>query len=345
LPAPPPTCIYCLSQSNTFDREHVIPQSFGTFEPESFILYDTVCKLCNNYFGRTLELSLSRDSTEALLRLTHGLKAPAGARQFPYERIALRVGEPGPWLGATVVLEADQTGSGIEPIPLPQVAFKWKGASEWTFLQEPELDESDKVAAYAGSSPGALEIRIMGSSESDSRRLIDKLGQIGIKFSQQGFFESPIPTDGKVKLEILATVDATIFRAIAKIAFNYVAYVHGKEFVLKSDFDAARNYIRFAKLPQWETIVQASPKPILFDDKVNLRQTSGHLITFDWNLGGTGFLAQVSLFNSVTYRVALCPTYSGIWHDGMRVGHHFDIDEKTISPLASTRIAMISLPT
>lgn len=323
----------------------MIPQSFGTFEPDSFILYDTVCKPCNNYFGRTLELFLSRDSTEALLRLTHGLKPPAGTKQLPYHRIALRVGEPGPWLGATVVLEADQTGNGIEPIPLPQVAFRWKGLSEWTFLQESELDETDKLAAYVGSLPGALEMRVMGPSESDSRRLIDKLGQIGIKFSQQGTFESPIPSDGKVKLEILAKVDATIFRAIAKIAFNYVAYVHGNEFVLKSDFDSARNYIRHATPPERGTLVDASPRPILYDDRINLRQTSGHLITFDWNPAGTGFLAQVSLFNSVTYRVALCPTYSGIWHDGMRVGHHFDIDEKTIMPLASTRLATIGRST
>ena len=35
-------------------------------------------------------------------------------------------------------------------------------------------------------------------------------------------------------------------------------------------------------------------------DSRRYRQTNGHLITFDWNYGQTGFLAQVSLFNSIT---------------------------------------------
>ena len=69
-----PECIYCRSKENAFDREHVIPQGLGTFEPESFILYDAVCKPCNGYFGRTLEDSLSHDSFEALLRLRYGVK-------------------------------------------------------------------------------------------------------------------------------------------------------------------------------------------------------------------------------------------------------------------------------
>ncbi len=67
-------CIYCLREDNAFDRDHVIPEAYGTFALVSFILYDTVYKPCNNHFGRTIELSLSRDSLEALLRFRYGTK-------------------------------------------------------------------------------------------------------------------------------------------------------------------------------------------------------------------------------------------------------------------------------
>jgi hypothetical protein len=331
-----PKCIYCLSQDNPFDREHVIPQAFGNFEPTSFILYDAVCKPCNSYFGKTLDFALSRDSTEALLRFRYGVKAPSEANQLPYHRIELKVGESGPWLGATVVLDTDCAGTGIEPVPVPQVAFRWKDASDWVFLLERDIDDPGKVAAYVEAPPGSVEMRLMGPTLDDQDRLVAKLSNLSIRFVQQGTFEAPIATDGKVQVKIAAKVDATIFRAIAKIAFNYAAHQHGIDFVLRSDFDDVRNYIRMGTVPPWEVVVQPTYEPILFDDSRNLRQTFGHLITFDWNLGNTGLLAQVSLFNSMTYRVAICPVYSGIWHNGIRRGHHFDIGDKKITPLAAS---------
>lgn len=316
----------------------MIPQSFGTFEPKSFILYDAVCQPCNSCFGKTLELALSRDSTEALLRLHYGVKPASEAKELPYQRIELKVGEPGPWFGATVVLDADRTGTGIEPIPVPQVAFRWKGANDWVFLLEAELDDPGKVGPYSGSLPGSFEIRVLGPSQSDMGRLIEKLRKRDIKFLQQGTLEAPIAEDGRVRVEIAAKVDATIYRAIAKIAFNYVAYQHGTDFVLRSDFDDVRNYIRYGAVPPWKEVVRPTHEPILFDDRLNSRQTFGHLITFGWNLDSKGLLAQVSLFNSLTYRVAICPVYSGIWHSGLQTGHHFDLEDRTITPLGSSPV-------
>ena len=132
-----PKCIYCLREDNAFDREHVLSQAYGTFAPTSFVLYDAVCQGCNNYFGRTLELVLSRDSMEALLRFRYGTKPASAANDLPYRKLELKVGQPGPWLGATVVLEPDATGKAVEPVPVPQVAFQWKGSEdESTFWRE-----------------------------------------------------------------------------------------------------------------------------------------------------------------------------------------------------------------
>jgi hypothetical protein len=144
------TCIYCKSQNRPFNREHVMPQAFGTFEPQSLVLNDCVCSDCNNYFGRTLEFSLSRDSMEAVLRLRYGMKPATEAKELPYKKLELKVGQPGPWLGATLVLEADATGKGIEPVPMPQVAFKWKSESEWVWFLDRGMDMS-RLAPYKGA--------------------------------------------------------------------------------------------------------------------------------------------------------------------------------------------------
>jgi hypothetical protein len=336
------TCIYCKLQGKPFHREHVMPQAFGTFEPGSPVLSDCVCADCNNYFGRTLELALSRDSVEALLRLRYGVKPASKANQLPYKKLELKVGEPGPWLGATVVLEADSTGKGIEPIPVPQVAFKWKSESEWAWLLEKEMD-ANRLASYVGAPTGTLDIRVCGPSPVDHARLVEKLKQSGIKFVQQGKLAQPLAADGTVQIEIAAQVDATIFRAIAKIAFNYVAYVHGAAFALRSDFDDLRNYIRYGTAPAWAPVVKPFKNPILANDLPQMRQTNGHLITFNWNIEQMGLLAQVSLFNSVTYHVLFCPKYSGIWSEDMRTGHHFDIESRTVSPLTSISLFPFAL--
>ncbi|MGB2678510.1 MAG: HNH endonuclease [Candidatus Acidiferrum sp.] len=335
-----PSCIYCRREDQEFDREHVVPQAFGNFEPNSFILYETVCKECNNYFGRTLDFALSRDSMESLLRFRYGTKPASEARDLPYNKLELKIGQPGPWLGATVVLETDRTGKAVEPVPVPQAAFRWKGSQDWNYLAEREL-EADALAKYVKPIPGTLEIRVMGPSPDDHERVLQKLKAAGIDFRQQGSLMDPVTVDGKVLVEIAAAVDQTIFRAIAKIAFNYVAHQHGSTFVLRSDFDEIRDYIRYGTSPRWAArmpVVVPFPEPILFDDTRQLRQTNGHLITFDWHVGQMGFMAQVSLFNTITYRVRVCPNYTGIWHTDFRRGHHFDIEDRTIQPLFSSSL-------
>jgi len=134
-----PVCIYCKESDKPFDREHVMPEAFGTFEPDSPVLV-CVCKECNGYFGRNLELALSRDSLEAVLRLRYGVKPASKADDLRYKKLEVRVGQPGPWLGAIAILEDDRSGTCIEPVPVPQVAFKWKGETEFTWLIEGEMN-------------------------------------------------------------------------------------------------------------------------------------------------------------------------------------------------------------
>lgn len=312
-----------------------MPQAFGTFEPESPILRDCVCVQCNNFFSGALETPLSRDSLEAVLRLRYGVKPASEWRDLRSKRLKLKVQEPGPWTGATVILEADQTGNGIEPVPVPQVAFRWKGSSAWDWVLEPEMVD-ERVAQYKGAQ-GKVEIRIFGPTPSDRDRLVQMLTQFGIKFVKQEDLNAPIAKDGKVGIQVETEIDSAIFRAIAKISFNYVAWVHGSDFVLRPDFDDARNYIRYGKEPIL-CVVKPDKNPILSEDSRRYHQTNGHLIVFDWNYSQRGLLARVSLFNTMTHLVLLCADYSGLWRDDLRVGHHFDIESRAVSPIQSTSL-------
>lgn len=73
-------CIYCpeTKADGDFNREHLIPQSFGLFE-ESNLVLRCVCKACNTYFGSALDEKLACDSAEAMDRVAVGLN-PRGRR-------------------------------------------------------------------------------------------------------------------------------------------------------------------------------------------------------------------------------------------------------------------------
>lgn len=85
-----PTCIYCKMQKSNFNsREHIIPQAFGRFQPNNFVLNDRqkkdkkVCDDCNIKLGRELDENLAKGSYEG-----HILR-PKFLKKLPREK-ALR---------------------------------------------------------------------------------------------------------------------------------------------------------------------------------------------------------------------------------------------------------------
>src|SRR6187551_2390052 len=79
-----PTCLYCRETKGAvlFNREHVVPESFGRFR-QNFVLKNVVCRDCNDYFGRTLDLKLAPETIEGLDRYKVGGKSPTGGTDSP----------------------------------------------------------------------------------------------------------------------------------------------------------------------------------------------------------------------------------------------------------------------
>ena len=338
-----PRCIYC-SQDRPrehFTTEHVVNRAFGGFDGNLTMSPGDrpyVCRECNQFFGETIDLVIGRDSYEAFQRLMAG------------DREADR------WAGllasrARVTLPSDSRVGPLrlEPAPpvegrpglrlLPQVRFE-STSEGWMSVLEEDLPTRNPNTDPA-LRPGP--VAIFCATPEEEERLRAKLEDLGLDPETWREVED-LPGAGvhEMDLDVQGAVDRTIARAIAKISFNYLAWYQGAEFVLRRDFDDIRTFIRHGE-GEWTWFVEVSETPILMDDTTSVRHTRGHLITVGWAGGAEGhvdghLVGQVSLYNSMTYRVHLCHRFSGLWRD-VASGHHYDLESRAVRPLGRTRLA------
>jgi hypothetical protein len=317
-----PTCIYCRQCGNLpFPKEHVVPQAFGRFLDN--LTLDCVCGGCNSFFNHELEIFLTRDSVEALLRIRHGLKTKTPRRRKLGEsRLVIRVISPGDWYGARLLVERGTDDTPLRGEPLPQVGFRKLDETKRQWFLENELDDLHAWERYRTST----ETHIVGKPESAALRLIDKLQRMGITFKER---HEPTTHGGLIQVHADAALDDIIFRGAAKIAFNFLAYVKGPDFALRAEFDEMRDYIRTGVATSHPQVI-VSTAPILNSDDALYRQTRGHLVILDWDRNNSAILCLLSLFNHLTYHVVLCRSYSGIWHP-LATGRHFDLETRRIT--------------
>lgn len=124
-----------------------------------------------------------------------------------------------------------------------------------------------------------------------------------------------------------------MLRAVAKIAFNYLAYIEGADFVRHPAFDKARHYIRWGLKPGYK-MIDVSEEPILADELVEGQRRLGHLITVNWAEDGISVLSQVSLMNWLTYSICLAADFTGP-PPALCSGHFFNIGGWDIHELGS----------
>jgi hypothetical protein len=179
-----PTCIYCRITSDvSFPKEHVVPRAFGRFHGN--LTLPCVCGPCNKFFNGELELFLTRDSVEALLRVRYGLKTKSTKRRLGQNRLTIRVISPGDWYGARIHAERDDAGNEIKAQPLPQVGFRKFGETERRWFSEEQLDQTREWERFRTDA----DTHIVGKPESVVQRLVDKLLKLGIVFKMRGEFE------------------------------------------------------------------------------------------------------------------------------------------------------------
>src|SRR5262249_41416780 len=150
--------------------------------------------------------------------------------------IEIKLAEPPEWAGARVVLKADQQRHAFVD-PLPQIAARSNLNDAWTWYLEKDID-----AEFAKKYPTGSEFRIVAPAP-DHERLTNRLIKFCPSFKKGGDLASPIATDGTVGAAWITEFTQAVTRLLAKIAFNYLAYIKGPDFVLSSEFDIMRAFI------------------------------------------------------------------------------------------------------
>lgn len=328
-------CIYCLreKQAREFNREHVLSEAFGSFQNAPPKLR-CVCRQCNQYFGDSLEIRFARGAFEGMLRYRLGVRSPdAGEVNLKYVEFAIPEGHE--WAGVRLTLVSSESGQRF--VPIAQAAFLVRNEERWQHVAYDEIS-SELFAAHPEYEKS--EIRIYAPSPAEQEMVISRLLELGVTFQKGGDLEVPhsIRESSTLNVEVSFTINRGIQRCVAKYAFNFLASVTGNEFVLGSDFDAIRWFIRFGTLST-TAVVRPSFEPILMDDSPRVRQTNGHLLAVDWI--GLDLVAQVSLFNYVTYRVDLCRAFSGMVWRPIRAGLHYNIQSMRVEQLRGYAKALL----
>lgn len=339
-----PTCVYCQLEKSVegFTREHVVHRAFGGFEDNLTLApleKPAVCRDCNQFFGEGIDRQITRDSYEAFHRLFQGHRSLEAIRELFALRV--RVSLPDDHELGPLQLEL---GPAVQDRPglylVPQVRFESEDG-HWVCVKEAELATQNPVT---DPSLRRDPVAIFSSFPDAEERLRAKLEALGLAPATWTRIED-MPEAGvrEMELDVQGSVDADLGRAVAKIAFNYLTWAKGPAFVLRPDFDPVRRFIRYG-LGAWRDFVELSAVPILIHDTESVRHTQGHLLTVGFTGGPHGRIAgrligQVSLYNTMTYRVRLCDRLSGLWEE-VASGHHYNLETRRVERLGTTRLAI-----
>lgn len=337
-------CIYCreIKPLAAFNREHVLPDSFGRFQNTlTLVVPDDpgVCESCNSFFGNSIDRVLARDSFDALLRLRTGIKPSSEIDDlFHGERVCFQMPERSPLGPLYLEVQPTDDGKHYHVVPRPQVRFA-RFSEGFICIREEQLASDPRENPDVDINQMTLFWSKKDLNAKD--RLIAVLARHGIKFHpRRELSRSDYPMDSEGDVFVGFVFDSEVARAVAKITFNYLAKVVGiihPQMIFFDSLDKVRRFIRYNE-GNWDDIVRYKPKPILIGDTEQLRQTESHVITVTWNPDHRGgIIGQLSLFNHLTYEVLLCARPDGLWVD-ITSGHAYHLHNKTVERLISGRL-------
>lgn len=316
-------CIYCLTSKheNDFNREHVLPQSMGTYK-KNFVLKKTVCQICNSAFGNELELFLGRDTFEGLMRFELGT-VKSDDKKLGLKRINTKNNEPGDWYGAIIDIHYDSAKEKVVATMIDQVGFFNEQSKQWDFFDISKCPDKNELETQGYKVSGERSVKLFFEKMTQEEFYIT-LKEKNILLNTD--VEENLPTIKKsgdsIAVKVNIDIDKIIYRSISKIALNYLAYHEGADFTLKKDFDPIREYIRYGTKMSFNHI-SISQKPILEDERrLGIKHNNNHIITMEWNKRKDRLRARISLFNIMTYEILLCNNFKSIYHP-IAIGHTF----------------------
>jgi hypothetical protein len=294
------SCIYCLQNKpvSEFTREHVFPQAFGKFEG-SLVLHQVVCKGCNQLFGDTIDNSLARGSLQGALRYLRGIKPLNKFADTNKTRITLKARGPNDSKFRDAEFVSDSEGTGLAFVP--GLSFTSVSQKREIFISLQDLESAKwneptdinrlEPVTVSYASPEILErIKFALAKLKLGLEILDDVSKIE---ARQGVL---VAVDAIVD-------DVSLRRAIAKISFNYLAYIRGKEFALDVMFNDIRSFIiSNHPLPSPVTV---NPQIELHRDGIRKVRNLGYMVGLELAADNTTLVGFVQFNRLINYRVNL----------------------------------------
>lgn len=309
------------------------------FQGEVQTLTQEVCGDCNQHFGDTLDLFLTRDSAEAMFRFRYGLKDPAEVRKMFKRRVRVTLPRDGSMYGGAHLDLVPPPEGESEPFLdlVSQYGCQRKDGEGWDYFTEQQLREPAVIQRIIDEY-GPNRVVFYDSPEA-RERLLQLLTDLGLPMRKQKETQG-FPPFGSGQLNALLeiTFDAALARAVAKLGFNYFTKTQGAELALRPAFDPIRRFVRYSE-GRPSDFVDFGPAPVLRDSDGNALPTRGHLVTVGWDADGVDILARVSPFQHIIYVVRLCEAYPGVvWP--FESAHLYDLIARRAERLVAAKLIL-----
>ncbi len=318
-------CIYCfeIADKMFFNTEHIVPYSMikGKGVQDNITLNPTlhkycVCEGCNKYFDNQFDCSLARDSIDSLFRLEHGL-LNQGKTVGNLSRLSIKRAD-----GSRISLSQGH-GERVARA-LPQVRIFDESKQKYNYF---DIEQLPVLLANNFE----LTFEAINCSDNHMNKIYNIVKVCGRNvYSKEAIQEADEMHDLLV-IEGRADIDISYKRVIAKIAFNYLAFVLNGiagSLIMVDDFNSVRRFVRYAEAPDF-TVVETSTRHIKRQAKAR------HYLTLVSGTKGIRkvFIARLCLFNSMPWNITLTNNYQGIIYNLHRE-HEWDLENSVCKQIA-----------
>jgi hypothetical protein len=312
-------CIYCLEKKpdEAFNAVHVVPQAFGQFEGN--LVLGCVCTECNDYFGRTIDLKLARDSIEGIDRYWSGMKPVSEFKSLSARSTTSARFKEGSIYGEEGYPAANADGEDLRVMAFPQLGFEQPaGTTRW--FRVPQVPEKARLPDVGIDPKKEFFVHVREMSATDAGALLrskgyDKIGTFSVY--------DP-PAEESIETMMVGIIGRPEKRAATKIAMNYLADVAGPALLRTAAFDEVR---QFARHDAGESRVHVSENPWGISRK-GTEPARGHYLAVRTEPSGR-IVAQVSLMLRIRYVVHLMSVNLVTGTPTVASAHFFDLDTKS----------------
>jgi hypothetical protein len=305
-------CVYCLrtagdrTKKSFFNAEHVIPHCISKGIAQNPVLRDLVCITCNSSFSEVDSIT-RYPLYHAIISALYPSDTVFGARragEIPYQ---FRLQYPGSKLhGARC--EVVRSNGGFELRLREQFAFERRDRARCNFVTADRflkfaLTRRDIASSYTRQVWQFEENRALSGE-------LEHLQSLGWHITAVPAHEIDI-----AKQKMRETMERTVHRAVAKIAFNYLTWVLGfarRERVIREPLHPTFNEVK--QFIRDERFNQPSPVTPSAQEFQSLHEPKTHGMHLTVLPGDEGFhvIVYVNLFGIFEWRVTLTRSAPGV---------------------------------